>query len=158
MLFKFMQKAQRYACATRGKRCKRTLYSDEVYVLAFEAEPARRWEGKNIADQFEYFPCGGRYPRACSISPGRMADEIEQRFGSEQQGVMSQALGFFVSCETAYPLTPVLAHNAPMKHQTSTFPTTISAFWSTRVAADRMSRASVPYAPRRRDPLLRAIS
>jgi len=41
-----MQKAQRYACATRGKRCKRTLYSDEVYVLAFEAEPARRRKGR----------------------------------------------------------------------------------------------------------------
>jgi hypothetical protein len=40
----------------------RTLYSDELYVVAFEAEPARRWEGKNIAYQFEYFSCGGRYP------------------------------------------------------------------------------------------------
>ena len=99
-----------------GQRCKRTLYSDEVYVLAFEAEPARRWEGKNIADQFEYFPCGGRYPRACSISPGRMADEIEQRFGSEQQGVMSQALGFFVSCETAYPPVSQRPDEAPNIH------------------------------------------
>jgi len=33
----------------------RTLYSDEVHVVTFEAEPARRWEGKNIAYQFERF-------------------------------------------------------------------------------------------------------
>ena len=33
----------------------RTRYSDKVHVVTFEAHPARRWEHKNVAYQFEYF-------------------------------------------------------------------------------------------------------
>jgi|KBSMisStaDraftv2_1062788.scaffolds.fasta_scaffold04559_10 hypothetical protein len=33
----------------------RTRYGDKTQVVTFKAEPARRWEHKNIAYQFEYF-------------------------------------------------------------------------------------------------------
>jgi hypothetical protein len=33
----------------------RARYTDLVHVVTFEAHPARRWEHKNVAYQFEYF-------------------------------------------------------------------------------------------------------